>query len=213
MRPFREIEEQRAVECPGDVQIAHRKCGTRKPRRFRERDLQYIERLHDFLPRSVGDFLFTLGFRKLFGMPDVIHELAIETVGLPQAPLQRERLTSVRRIKISAALLSETTAIVPTERTRRRRSPARGRSDSAHGIPAFGFWQGVIVFADRRQGPAAYKINHNVRNVRDFAAPYMRSMLCSPASWEEMRSHPIVISAPPSATQVGARDQRPCHFR
>ena len=67
----------------GDVKIADRKCRAGKPLRFRERSFQHVERFRYLLPCGLGDLLFALGLRKLRGMPDVVHDLAVEPVGLP----------------------------------------------------------------------------------------------------------------------------------
>src|SRR4030095_14028844 len=93
-RPFLSIDRQCTVKRCSDVQIGDRKCRAGKPLRFRERSLQHVERCRYFLPCGLGDLLFALGLRKLRGMPDVVHDLAVEPVGLPYAPLRGQRLVS-----------------------------------------------------------------------------------------------------------------------
>src|SRR4051794_23314242 len=91
LRPFRQVEEKRAIECAGDVEIADRELGAGKPLRLRKRGFQHVERLGHFLPHSSGDFWIAFCFRQLFRMPNVVHELTIETIGFPETPLERER--------------------------------------------------------------------------------------------------------------------------
>src|SRR5688572_25684580 len=77
------IDRQPTVKRCGDVEIADCKCRAGKPLRFRERSLQHIERFRHLLPCGLGDLLFALGLWKLRGMPDVVHDLTVEPVGLP----------------------------------------------------------------------------------------------------------------------------------
>src|SRR5262245_1069752 len=81
--PFLGIDRQCTVKCCRDVEIADRKCRAGKPLRFRERSLQHVERFRYLLPCGLGNFLFALSLRKLRSMPDVVHDLAVEPVGLP----------------------------------------------------------------------------------------------------------------------------------
>src|SRR5690348_3967998 len=43
LRPFRKIEEKRAVECARDIEIAHREFRPGEPLRFGERRLQHVQ--------------------------------------------------------------------------------------------------------------------------------------------------------------------------
>src|ERR1051325_141729 len=77
------IDRQRTVKRCGDVEIADCKCSAGKPLGFRERSLQHIERFRYLLPCALGDLFFALGLWILRGMPDVVHDLTVEPVGLP----------------------------------------------------------------------------------------------------------------------------------
>src|SRR5258706_4369159 len=78
--PLLEVDEEPAIQSRRDIQVSYRKRRGGEPFGFRERGLEHIERRHDLLPGRLGNFRLALGLRKLLGVPDAVHDLAVSPI-------------------------------------------------------------------------------------------------------------------------------------